>query len=288
MVRSATVDRNQRTAKTLFHVVVRDCSFWARAANTRLWSRGWLVSETMSLAIGNVGKRKKAAAGGHAGGGHASVSCCNATHTQQKPGRATRGGSRGASSWRGGGGGGGPLECPRCGGDIRLIAFITEPGPIRKILTHLGEPLEPPPLSPARGPPTDWDELVPSHDDRAIFQGRIDELPAIDIHASDRCRTRGVESLEKGKPGRGLRTREKNATEAGAAGFEKPAPAARVAPPEAHESLIGRKTAAEAPLTGLSFGATRPGGTTHARPPLRKARLGHVGLMDFSQILTPM
>jgi len=28
-----------------------------------------------------------------------------------------------------------PLECPGCGGDIRLIAFITEPGPIRKILT---------------------------------------------------------------------------------------------------------------------------------------------------------
>jgi hypothetical protein len=36
-----------------------------------------------------------------------------------------------------------PLECPACGGDIRLIAFITEPGPIRKILTHLGETLEP-------------------------------------------------------------------------------------------------------------------------------------------------
>ncbi len=32
------------------------------------------------------------------------------------------------------------FACPRCGGDIRLIAFITEPGPIRKILTHLGEP----------------------------------------------------------------------------------------------------------------------------------------------------
>jgi hypothetical protein len=41
-----------------------------------------------------------------------------------------------------------PLECPNCGGDIRLIAFITEPGPIRKILAHLAEPLEPPP--PAR------------------------------------------------------------------------------------------------------------------------------------------
>jgi hypothetical protein len=30
-----------------------------------------------------------------------------------------------------------PLKCPACGGDIRLIAFITEPGPIRKILTHM-------------------------------------------------------------------------------------------------------------------------------------------------------
>jgi hypothetical protein len=32
-----------------------------------------------------------------------------------------------------------PFACPGCGGDIRLIAFIIEPGPIRKILTHLGE-----------------------------------------------------------------------------------------------------------------------------------------------------
>jgi len=70
-----------------------------------------------------------------------------------------------------------------CGGDIRLIAFITEPGPIRKILTHLGEPLEPPPLLPARGPPTDWDELVQAHDDRDVFQASPDELPVIDIHS---------------------------------------------------------------------------------------------------------
>jgi hypothetical protein len=33
------------------------------------------------------------------------------------------------------------LECLNCGGDIRLIAFITEPGTIRKILAHLGEPI---------------------------------------------------------------------------------------------------------------------------------------------------
>lgn len=48
-----------------------------------------------------------------------------------------------------------PLQCPGFGGDIRLIAFIAEPGPIRKILKALGKPLEPP-LAPARGPPTDW------------------------------------------------------------------------------------------------------------------------------------
>jgi hypothetical protein len=58
-----------------------------------------------------------------------------------------------------------------------------EPGPIRKILTHLGEPLEPPPVSPARGPPIDWGELVQAHDDREAVQGRIDELAVIDIHS---------------------------------------------------------------------------------------------------------
>ena len=76
-----------------------------------------------------------------------------------------------------------PFACPNCGGDIRLIAFITEPGPNQKILTHLGEPLVPPPVSPARGPPADWEELVQVHDDRDIFQGRIDDMPVIDIHS---------------------------------------------------------------------------------------------------------
>ena len=75
------------------------------------------------------------------------------------------------------------VECPNCGSDIRLIAFITEPGPIRKILTHLGEPLEPPPVSPARGPPTNWGELVQIHDNRDVFQASSDELPAINIHS---------------------------------------------------------------------------------------------------------
>jgi len=53
--------------------------------------------------------------------------------------------------------------------------------------------------------------------------------------------------------GCGLRRRTKTNTEGGAGRFEKPAPAARAAAPEAHESLIGRKTVEEEPLTGLSF-----------------------------------
>jgi hypothetical protein len=75
------------------------------------------------------------------------------------------------------------LECPICGRDIRLIAFITEPGPIRKILKHLGEPLEPPPLAPARGPPADWAELVRASDERDVFQASPHDLPVIDIHS---------------------------------------------------------------------------------------------------------
>ena len=59
----------------------------------------------------------------------------------------------------------------------------SEPGPIRKILTHLGEPLEPPPIAAARGPPTDWYELVQAQDDRDVFQASSGELPAIDIHS---------------------------------------------------------------------------------------------------------
>ena len=39
------------------------------------------------------------------------------------------------------------------------------------------EPLEPPPVSPARCPPTDWGELLQALDDRHNFQASPDELP---------------------------------------------------------------------------------------------------------------
>jgi hypothetical protein len=46
-----------------------------------------------------------------------------------------------------------PLLCPKCGGDMRIIAFINEGPVIREILGHLGEPVSAPRLAPARGPP---------------------------------------------------------------------------------------------------------------------------------------
>ncbi|MBA2244618.1 MAG: hypothetical protein H0W11_06655 [Gemmatimonadetes bacterium] len=46
-----------------------------------------------------------------------------------------------------------PLLCPDCGGDMRILAFLTAAEPADAILAHLGLPTTPPPLSPARGPP---------------------------------------------------------------------------------------------------------------------------------------
>jgi hypothetical protein len=81
------------------------------------------------------------------------------------------------------GGGGVSARVPELWRRHPADRLTPKPGPIRKILAHLGEPLEPPPVSPARGPPTDWGELVQAHDDRDVFQGPIDELPVIDIHS---------------------------------------------------------------------------------------------------------
>jgi hypothetical protein len=140
-----------------------------------------------ALAIGNIRKRREAATGGHGGKARVTDGCCDAN---QKP----RSHDTSRIAWAklmARVGEEFPLECPGCGGDIRLIAFrllsecetipghpwpshswqppvaadflSANPGPIRKVLTHLGEPLEPPPVSPARGPPTDWGELVQVH-----------------------------------------------------------------------------------------------------------------------------
>jgi hypothetical protein len=46
-----------------------------------------------------------------------------------------------------------PLRCPVCGNAMRVLAFITEPYELRRLLRHVGEPAEPPSISPARSPP---------------------------------------------------------------------------------------------------------------------------------------
>ena len=49
-----------------------------------------------------------------------------------------------------------PLLRPLCGGQMQIVAFITEPPTVRAILAHLGEPIRPPVIAPARAPPL-WD-----------------------------------------------------------------------------------------------------------------------------------
>ncbi len=50
-----------------------------------------------------------------------------------------------------------PLLGPKCGGQMRLIAFITEGVQIRRILEHICVDSQPPHIFPARGPPL-WDD----------------------------------------------------------------------------------------------------------------------------------
>jgi hypothetical protein len=53
-----------------------------------------------------------------------------------------------------------PLLCPRCGSPMKIIAFITEPASLSRILSHLGVPTKPPPLQPARAPPQQDFEFI--------------------------------------------------------------------------------------------------------------------------------
>ena len=81
-----------------------------------------------------------------------------------------------------------PLMCPMCGGQMRLIAFITEGTQIRKILDHIGVDSEPPHIAPARGPPL-WDECGGAQmDDGAQIEPNWDlaAQPAPDFEVDQR------------------------------------------------------------------------------------------------------
>ena len=71
-----------------------------------------------------------------------------------------------------------PLLCSMCGGEMCIIAFITETAVARDILIHLGEPIAPPTIAPARGPP-----LWAAQDDAASDTAASDALPPADTLA---------------------------------------------------------------------------------------------------------
>ena len=45
------------------------------------------------------------------------------------------------------------LECPKCAGRMRIVAVVTAPANVRRILKYLGLPTEAPQLHAARPPP---------------------------------------------------------------------------------------------------------------------------------------
>lgn len=46
-----------------------------------------------------------------------------------------------------------PLVCPDRGAGPSIVAFITDAAPVERIVAHIGESAQPPPIAPARGPP---------------------------------------------------------------------------------------------------------------------------------------
>lgn len=80
-----------------------------------------------------------------------------------------------------------PLLCPICGGQMHLIAFITEGAQIRKILDHIGVDSEPPRISPARGPPL-WEDCNAQVDDGVQIEPDWDLVaqPAPDYEVDQR------------------------------------------------------------------------------------------------------
>ena len=80
-----------------------------------------------------------------------------------------------------------PLLRPICGGQMRLIAFITHRADILQILNHIGVKSEPSHIRPARGPPL-WDGCDAQVDDGVHVEPDWDlaEQPAPDCEMDQR------------------------------------------------------------------------------------------------------
>mgnify|MGYP006293738871 CR=1 FL=1 len=76
-----------------------------------------------------------------------------------------------------------PLICPLCGGQMRIIAFITEGPVMRNILDQIGEPSSPPPIASARGPP-EWEMEEGDLDDQQ-WDVLVDREPEFNFDQTD-------------------------------------------------------------------------------------------------------
>ena len=153
---------------------------------------------------------------GHTDDGRATGGCCDATHATPKP--RSRDTSR--CAWA-------KLVARVGGGVSTCVPHLRQRHQAHRIHHRSGadpedsdtrrKPLEPPPVSPSHGPPTEWGALVQVHDDRAIFRASPDELPVIDIHSLCQTSAARRRSPGNGRLGRGLRRCDTNATAGGGA-----------------------------------------------------------------------
>jgi hypothetical protein len=87
------------------------------------------------------------------------------------------------------------LKCPRCASAMAVLALISDPPVVTKILRHLRLPTRPPPLAPARGSTTTqaWILDPPRHADPDDPAGEALDLiprpPPHDPSAAHRRRT---------------------------------------------------------------------------------------------------
>ncbi|MGH8474534.1 MAG: hypothetical protein ACRER2_01970 [Methylococcales bacterium] len=73
-----------------------------------------------------------------------------------------------------------PLVCPRCSGELKIVAFLTETDPIQRILIYIGEPATPPGIAPARAPP-DWIEA--DFDQTVLHESEnVEPVPEFEFH----------------------------------------------------------------------------------------------------------
>jgi hypothetical protein len=76
-----------------------------------------------------------------------------------------------------------PLVCAKCGQQMQIIAFITDPASIDRILSHIGEETTPPPIAPARA--STLRSRTTAEDGPPLPGSALDQTPAYDLDAAE-------------------------------------------------------------------------------------------------------